>query len=173
VVERETEETTDKKQTNFQGSTTLIQPPVTPILEPNVPKTLPNPIPNPKGEMKAITTRVVMLMRDLLFLLILLLKREEYAQKILGFSKNSSGGNPTSTSKPILSDSSPFLTLFERSDFILEQIKAYLKDESISPEIDHADCDPEGDICLIEELLNNDPFQLPLMDLKQRKVVKA
>nr|GEY69523.1 reverse transcriptase domain-containing protein [Tanacetum cinerariifolium] len=90
---------------------------------------------------------------------------EKYAQEILGFSKNSSGGNPTSTSGPILSDSSPSLTLFERSDFILEQIKAYLKDESISPEIDHADCDPEGDICLIEELLNNDPFQLPLMDL--------
>nr|GEU98994.1 reverse transcriptase domain-containing protein [Tanacetum cinerariifolium] len=39
--------------------------------------------------------------------------REEYAQKILGFSNNSSGGNPTSTFKPILSDSSPFLTRFE------------------------------------------------------------
>nr|GFA77073.1 reverse transcriptase domain-containing protein [Tanacetum cinerariifolium] len=84
--------------------------------------------------------------------------REEYAQEILGFSKKSSGGNPTSTSEPILSDSSPFLTLFEGSDFILEEIEAYLKDESISPEIDHADCDPEGDICLIEKLLNNDPF---------------
>nr|GEY56951.1 reverse transcriptase domain-containing protein [Tanacetum cinerariifolium] len=52
-------------------------------------------------------------------------------------------------------------------------IEAYLDDESISPEIDHVDCDPEGDICLIEKLLNNDPFQLPLMDLKQRDVVKA
>nr|GFA22610.1 reverse transcriptase domain-containing protein [Tanacetum cinerariifolium] len=48
VVERETEETTDKEQTNFQGSTTHIQPSVTPILEPNVPKTLPKPnIPYP------------------------------------------------------------------------------------------------------------------------------
>nr|GEX84265.1 hypothetical protein [Tanacetum cinerariifolium] len=43
VVERETEETTDKEQTNFQGSSAHIQPPVTLILEPNVPKTLPNP----------------------------------------------------------------------------------------------------------------------------------
>ncbi|GJT49565.1 hypothetical protein Tco_0975722 [Tanacetum coccineum] len=45
VVERETEETTDKEQTNFQGSTAHIQPPVNPILipEPDVPKTLPNP----------------------------------------------------------------------------------------------------------------------------------
>ncbi|GJS68376.1 hypothetical protein Tco_0682941 [Tanacetum coccineum] len=32
VVERETEETTDKEQTNFQGSTAHIQPPVNPIL---------------------------------------------------------------------------------------------------------------------------------------------
>nr|GFC01640.1 hypothetical protein [Tanacetum cinerariifolium] len=41
VVERETEKTTDKEQSNFQGSTAHIQPPVTPILEPDVPKTLP------------------------------------------------------------------------------------------------------------------------------------
>ncbi|GKB73007.1 hypothetical protein Tco_0934419, partial [Tanacetum coccineum] len=43
VVERETEETTDKEQSNFQGSTAQIPPPVTPIpiLEPDVPKTLP------------------------------------------------------------------------------------------------------------------------------------
>nr|GEW45275.1 reverse transcriptase domain-containing protein [Tanacetum cinerariifolium] len=30
-----------------------------------------------------------------------------------------------------------------------------------------------GDICLIEKLLNDDPFQLPSMDLKQGEVVKA
>ncbi|GJY46373.1 reverse transcriptase domain-containing protein [Tanacetum coccineum] len=50
VVERETEETTDKEQTNFQGSTAHIPPLVNPILipEPNVPKTLPKPnIPYP------------------------------------------------------------------------------------------------------------------------------
>nr|GEV20228.1 reverse transcriptase domain-containing protein [Tanacetum cinerariifolium] len=92
--------------------------------------------------------------------------REEYAQEILDFSNNSSGGNPTSTSEPILSDSYPSLTPFEGSDFVLEEIEAYVKDESISPEIDHADCDPEGDICFIEKLLNNDPFQLPSMGLK-------
>nr|GEY18021.1 reverse transcriptase domain-containing protein [Tanacetum cinerariifolium] len=61
----------------------------------------------------------------------------------------------------------------KEDDFILEEIDAYLKDESISPETDHADCNPEGDICLIEKLLNNDPFQLPPMDLKQGEVVKA
>nr|GEU88597.1 reverse transcriptase domain-containing protein [Tanacetum cinerariifolium] len=99
--------------------------------------------------------------------------REEYAQEMLGFSNNSLGGNPTSNSKPIISDSFLSLTLFEGSDFIFEEIKAYLKDESILPKIDHADCDPEGDICLIEKLLYDDPFQLPLMDLKQGEVVKT
>ncbi|GKD38808.1 reverse transcriptase domain-containing protein [Tanacetum coccineum] len=45
VVERETEETTDKEQTNFQGSTAHILPLVNPILilELDVPKTLPKP----------------------------------------------------------------------------------------------------------------------------------
>ncbi|GKA57702.1 reverse transcriptase domain-containing protein [Tanacetum coccineum] len=51
VVERETEETTDKEQTNFQGSTAQIPPPVIPISipKPDVPKTLPKttPIPEP------------------------------------------------------------------------------------------------------------------------------
>nr|GFA87206.1 reverse transcriptase domain-containing protein [Tanacetum cinerariifolium] len=48
VVEREIEETTDKEQTNFQGSTAHIQPPITPIPKPEVPKTLPKPnIPYP------------------------------------------------------------------------------------------------------------------------------
>nr|GEZ69142.1 reverse transcriptase domain-containing protein [Tanacetum cinerariifolium] len=83
--------------------------------------------------------------------------RDEYAQVML---------------EPIISDSSPSLTPFEGSDFILEEIEAYLKDELISPEIDHANCDLEGDICLIEKLLNNDPFQLPSMDLKQGELAK-
>ncbi|GKB45068.1 hypothetical protein Tco_0890010 [Tanacetum coccineum] len=87
---------------------------------------------------------------------------EEYAPELLGFSNNNSlGGNPTPMSEPLT---------FE---FIFEEIEAYLKDDSISPEIDHPDCDPKGDICLIEKLLNNDPFQLPLMDLKQGEIIKA
>ncbi|GKD03967.1 hypothetical protein Tco_1178941 [Tanacetum coccineum] len=50
VVELETEDTTDKEQSNFQGSTAQIQPPVNPIpiLEPDFLKTLPKPnIPYP------------------------------------------------------------------------------------------------------------------------------
>nr|GEU50531.1 reverse transcriptase domain-containing protein [Tanacetum cinerariifolium] len=59
------------------------------------------------------------------------------------------------------------------SDFILEQIEAYLKDDSVLPKINHADCDPKGDICLIEKLLNSDLFQLSPMDLKQKELAKA
>nr|GEW65309.1 reverse transcriptase domain-containing protein [Tanacetum cinerariifolium] len=206
VVERETEETTYKEQTNFQGSTTHIQPLVTLISEPDVPKTLPKPnLPYPsrlndqKLREKATNQMSLVTNKDKLFELAKISLNENYSVMLLkklpkklgdpgkflipcdfprmdeirGFSNNSSGGNPTSTSEPILSDSSPSLTLFEGSDFILEKIEAYLKDESISPKIDHADCDPAGDICLIEKLLNNDPFQLPSMDLKQGEVVKA
>ncbi|GJZ84439.1 reverse transcriptase domain-containing protein [Tanacetum coccineum] len=86
---------------------------------------------------------------------------EEYAPELLGFSNKSSGGNPTLTFEPLT------------SEFILEEIEAYLKDDLISSEIDHADCDLEGDIFLIEKLLNNDPFQLPPMDLKQGEIIKA
>nr|GFB47673.1 hypothetical protein [Tanacetum cinerariifolium] len=47
-VEQKTDETTDKEKINFQGSTTHIQPPITPIPELDVPKTLPKPnIPYP------------------------------------------------------------------------------------------------------------------------------
>nr|GEZ73900.1 reverse transcriptase domain-containing protein [Tanacetum cinerariifolium] len=59
--------------------------------------------------------------------------REECAQEILGFSSNFSGGCPTSTFEPILSESSPSITPFEGSDFILEEIEAYLEDDSVSP----------------------------------------
>ncbi|GJW85759.1 reverse transcriptase domain-containing protein [Tanacetum coccineum] len=98
---------------------------------------------------------------------------EAYAQEVLGFSNNFMGVNPTPTFEPIISDSSSSFTPFEGSDFILEEIETYLKHDSISPEIDHADFDPEGDICLIEKLLNNDPFQLSPMDIKQAEVTKA
>ncbi|GJT23253.1 hypothetical protein Tco_0893190 [Tanacetum coccineum] len=85
---------------------------------------------------------------------------EEYAPELLGFP-NSLGGNTTLTFEPFT------------SEFILEEIEDYLKDDSISPEIDHTDCNPEEDICLIEKLLNNDSFQLPWMDLKQSEMTEA
>ncbi|GJR94937.1 hypothetical protein Tco_0267111, partial [Tanacetum coccineum] len=45
-------------------------------------------------------------------------------------------------------------------DFILEEIEACLTSDSIQPGIDDDDFDPEGDILLLEKLLNDDPSSL-------------
>ncbi|GKC37167.1 hypothetical protein Tco_1049551, partial [Tanacetum coccineum] len=96
---------------------------------------------------------------------------DEYSQEVLGFLDGFKSGNPTSTDPMITSF--PSFTPFEGGDFILEEIENYLSNGSIPPGIDDEDFDPEGDICLIQKLLNNDPFQLPPMDLKQVEVTKA
>ncbi|GJU51022.1 reverse transcriptase domain-containing protein [Tanacetum coccineum] len=231
VGERETEETTDKEQTNFQGITAQITPPVIPISipEPDVPMTFTKTIPSPEFEVSkkdlpnlsrfalrhmprfALTIKSLLMNKEKLlelakiqlnvelsrhdpqkasesweilasflfhvisrdwetFGVVLIHKADlEYLslweilfedRSILGFSQILGGILPRRLE--------PFT-----SEFILEEIEAYLKDDSISPEIDHADCDPEEDICLIEKLLNNDPFQLPPMDLKQSEVTEA
>ncbi|GJW13335.1 reverse transcriptase domain-containing protein [Tanacetum coccineum] len=101
---------------------------------------------------------------------------EEYSQEVLGFSDNSESGNPTPISEPIIAKSSPSLTPFEGGDFILEEIEACFANDSIPPGIDDAEFDPEGDIRLIEEMLNNDPYSpLPPKDLKceELKSVKS
>ncbi|GKC49747.1 reverse transcriptase domain-containing protein, partial [Tanacetum coccineum] len=73
-------------------------------------------------------------------------------------------GNPTPSTKPIVSTSSPTLTPFGDSDFLLEETDAFLaiEDEQISPEIDESYYDSEGDILLLEEFLNDDPSSPPL-----------
>nr|GEY22430.1 reverse transcriptase domain-containing protein [Tanacetum cinerariifolium] len=166
------------------GSTAHIQPPVTPIPKPDVPKTLPKIKSFLTNKDKLFELAKIPLNENCsVMLLKKLLKKLGNPGKFLISCDFSGmdvchaladlGGNPTLTYEPILSDSSPSLTPFEGSDFILQKIDAYLKDELVSPEIDHADCDSEGDICLIENLLNNDMFQLPSMDLKQGEVVKS
>ncbi|GJR25565.1 reverse transcriptase domain-containing protein [Tanacetum coccineum] len=85
---------------------------------------------------------------------------EEYAQEVLGFLNSSTSGNPTPSLDPILSTSFPFLNPFEGSDFILEEIEACLTNDSILPGIDDADFDLEGDLLLLEKLLNDDPSSL-------------
>ncbi|GJS27636.1 reverse transcriptase domain-containing protein [Tanacetum coccineum] len=85
---------------------------------------------------------------------------EEYAQEVLGFSDSSKSGNPTPSLDPILSTSFPSLTPFKGGDFILEEIKACLTNDSIPLGIDDADFDPEGDRLLLEKLLNDDPSSL-------------
>ncbi|GKD13474.1 reverse transcriptase domain-containing protein [Tanacetum coccineum] len=68
---------------------------------------------------------------------------EEYAQEVLGFSDNSTSGNPTPSLDPIISTTSPSLTPFKEWDFILEEIEACLTNDSILPGIDDDDFDPE------------------------------
>ncbi|GKC58465.1 hypothetical protein Tco_1086063, partial [Tanacetum coccineum] len=101
---------------------------------------------------------------------------EEYAQEVLGFLDISKSGNPTPSLDPILSTSFPSLTPFEGGDFILEEIKACLTNDSIPPGIDDADFDPEGDLLLLEKLLNDDPSShLPLKELhfEELKMIKS
>nr|GEY79230.1 DNA-directed DNA polymerase [Tanacetum cinerariifolium] len=74
--------------------------------------------------------------------------------------------------EPIVKSSSPTLTPFGESDFFLEEIKDFLNDESIPTRIEFF-YDPEGDILYLEKLLNDDPFQLLPMDLKQAEETKA
>ncbi|GJV79959.1 reverse transcriptase domain-containing protein [Tanacetum coccineum] len=52
---------------------------------------------------------------------------------------------------------SPSLTPFKEGDFILEEIEACLTNDSIPLGIDDDDFDPEGDLLLLEKLLNDDP----------------
>ncbi|GJR34093.1 reverse transcriptase domain-containing protein [Tanacetum coccineum] len=101
---------------------------------------------------------------------------EEYAQEMLGFLNSSKSDNPTSSLDPIITTSSPSLTPFKGGDFVLEEIKACLISDSIPPGIDDADFDPEGDILLLEKLLNNDPSS-PLsskeLHFKELKIIKS
>ncbi|GJV17551.1 reverse transcriptase domain-containing protein [Tanacetum coccineum] len=72
-------------------------------------------------------------------------------------TNNPESGNPTLILDPIVSSSSPTHTSFEESDLIWEEFEAYLANDSFPPGSDDADFDPEGDLRLIEELLNNHP----------------
>ncbi|GJV52605.1 reverse transcriptase domain-containing protein [Tanacetum coccineum] len=79
---------------------------------------------------------------------------EEYSQEVLGFSDVIASGNPTPYYDPIVSTSSPTLTPFGDSDFLLEEVDAFLalEDDPTSP---------EGDILLLESFLNDDPSLPP------------
>nr|GFA24936.1 reverse transcriptase domain-containing protein [Tanacetum cinerariifolium] len=102
---------------------------------------------------------------------------EVYVQEVLGFSDKSKSGNPTPNSDPIIALFSPSLTPFEGGDFILEEIEACLTSKSIPPGIDDTDLDLEGDIRLIEKLLNNNPSLSPLppkeLNVEEIKTVKS
>nr|GEW45887.1 reverse transcriptase domain-containing protein [Tanacetum cinerariifolium] len=56
-----------------------------------------------------------------------------------------------------------------KSDFYSEEIENFLNDDSIPTEIENSVFDLEGDILFLEKLLNEDPCQLPPMNLNQAK----
>nr|GFC11863.1 reverse transcriptase domain-containing protein [Tanacetum cinerariifolium] len=69
--------------------------------------------------------------------------------------------DPTPSDDPIVSTTSPTLTLFGDSDFLLfEEADAFLglEDDPDSPELDPSYYDPEGDILTLEAILNSDPL---------------
>nr|GEU83515.1 reverse transcriptase domain-containing protein [Tanacetum cinerariifolium] len=86
---------------------------------------------------------------------------EEYSQEVLGFSDITASGNPTLYDDPIIFTTSPTLTLFGDSDFLLfEEADAFLglEDDPNSPEFNPFYYDPEGDILLLEAILNSKPL---------------
>nr|GEZ68415.1 reverse transcriptase domain-containing protein [Tanacetum cinerariifolium] len=85
------------------------------------------------------------------------------SQEVLGFSDVIASGNPTSYNDPIVSTSSPTLTPFEDSDFLLEEVDAFLalEDDPTSSKVDQSYFYPEGDILLLEAFLNDDPSLPP------------
>nr|GEY91777.1 reverse transcriptase domain-containing protein [Tanacetum cinerariifolium] len=76
---------------------------------------------------------------------------EEYSQEVLGFFDVIASGNPTPYYDPIVSTTSPTLTPFENSDFLHEEVDAFLalEDDPTSPEVDQFYVDTEGDILLL------------------------
>ncbi|GJZ86148.1 reverse transcriptase domain-containing protein [Tanacetum coccineum] len=89
---------------------------------------------------------------------------EEYSQEVLDFSDSVAYNNPSPGYDPTVSNSSPTLTPFEESDFLLfEEADAFIAidDEQISTEINAKYYDPEGDILILEALLNNDSLPHP------------
>nr|GFC81439.1 reverse transcriptase domain-containing protein [Tanacetum cinerariifolium] len=84
---------------------------------------------------------------------------EEYSQEVLGFADVVSDEVSTPYYEPIVSNSSQNLTPFNESDFLLmEEADAFIAihDEPILSNIDATYYDPEGDILILEALLNND-----------------
>nr|GFA78518.1 reverse transcriptase domain-containing protein [Tanacetum cinerariifolium] len=84
----------------------------------------------------------------------------EYSQEVLGFFDVTASGSPTPSDDLIVSTTSPTLTPFRDSDFLLfEEADTFLglEDDPDSPKFDPSYYDQEGDILLIEAILNSEP----------------
>nr|GEW58162.1 reverse transcriptase domain-containing protein [Tanacetum cinerariifolium] len=135
VVERETEVTKDTVPLTNNESTKDVQPSVVQI---ETPKPNSEPFAAPVAELVA-------------------------TPEVLGFSDVIASGNPTPYYDPIVSTSSPTLTPFRDSYFLLEEVDAFLalEDDPTSPKVDHFYYDAEEDILLLEAFLNDDPSLPP------------
>nr|GFA47296.1 reverse transcriptase domain-containing protein [Tanacetum cinerariifolium] len=86
---------------------------------------------------------------------------EEYSQEVLSFFDVTTSGNPTPYDDLIVSTTSPTLTRFGDSDFLLfEEADAFLdlEDDPNSLEFNPFYYDPEGDILLLEAILYSEPL---------------
>ncbi|GKF78315.1 hypothetical protein Tco_0230785, partial [Tanacetum coccineum] len=96
--------------------------------------------------------------------MLLVKSTEIYSQEVLGFSDSVAYNNPSPYYDPIVSISSPTLTPFDESDFLLF-VEAYafiaIDDEPVSPVFNATYYDPEGDILILNALLNSDPLPPP------------
>nr|GFA19174.1 reverse transcriptase domain-containing protein [Tanacetum cinerariifolium] len=98
----------------------------------------------------------------------------EYSQEVLGFADVVSDEVSMSYYEPMVSNSSPTLTPFNKSDFYLEEIENCLSDDSNSEENEDSEFDMEKDILILEAFLNNDPEppkKLRLPTLNDTKMV--
>ncbi|GJS82300.1 reverse transcriptase domain-containing protein [Tanacetum coccineum] len=85
---------------------------------------------------------------------------EEYSQEVLGFTDVIASGNSTPYYDPIVATSSPTLTPFGDSDFLLlEEADSFLglADDPDCPAYNPFYYDPEGDILILEAILNSEP----------------
>nr|GFA68076.1 reverse transcriptase domain-containing protein [Tanacetum cinerariifolium] len=85
---------------------------------------------------------------------------EEYSQEVLGFLNVAASGTPTPHNDPIVSATSPTLTPFRDIDFLLfKEADAFLglEDDPDSLKINPFYYDPEGDILLLDAILNSEP----------------
>ncbi|GJR88601.1 hypothetical protein Tco_0212612 [Tanacetum coccineum] len=135
-IEREPEVTKDTMHPTNNGSTEDVPPPVVPVVHH---ESISEPVNAP-------------------------VSCEEISQEVLGFLNVISSGNPTPYYDPIVSTASPTLTPFGDSDFLLfEEADSFLaiEDDPTSPEVDPTYYDPDGDILLLEAILNSDPSPPP------------
>nr|GFB38566.1 reverse transcriptase domain-containing protein [Tanacetum cinerariifolium] len=165
VVKQGTEATRDPVQTLSPQSITHVQPPVTqsetPVSEP-IAAPVSAPMPNLKPSIPYPSRHDDERRHE---------QANEQIEKFYEIFKDMSFEisftdalilmpNPTTSDDPIVSTTSPTLTPFGDSDFLLfEEANAFLglEDDPDSPELDPFYYDPKGDIQMLEAILNSDP----------------